>query len=341
MKSAQSSPTLLAALQAWGLGPKDLTRVVSTGLINETYELCMNAQPHILQRVHPVFSPEIHQNIRAVSAHLRAQGLVSPQLVPHSEGQDVFVDQEQRCWRMQEFVPGSTVEKIETEQQAYVTAHYLGTWHQALADIKHSFVGLRSGVHDTPAHQAKLQKALKEHPDHRLLDQVQRVAADLFNTLDALPTLPDLMLPVAHGDPKIANLRFDEDSQTPRAWIDLDTVGPMRFAHEIGDAIRSWCNPGFEDAKQVQLRLDWFSAALRGYRDATQGLSEVQRTCFVWGPAWIATELALRFAADALQECYFGWDSARYESAGEHHLARAQSQLALAKQFVATADQRK
>ncbi len=36
----------------------------------------------------------------------------------------------------------------------------------------------------------------------------------------------------------------------------------------------------------------------------------------------IATELAMRFAADALNERYFGWDRARFPAAGEHNLLR-------------------
>lgn len=341
MKSAQPSPFLLAALHAWGLEPADLERVISTGLINETYEVRMNAQPMILQRVHPVFSPQIHQNIRAVSDHLRSKGMLSPQLVPNHAGLDVFQDDEGRCWRMQDYVAGTTVEKITSADQAHRTAHYLGKWHDSLSDINHHFVGMRSGVHDTDAHKAVLNKALEQHASHSLFSAVQEVAHKVLEVLDTLPELPELMLTVAHGDPKIANLRFDVDKKTPKAWIDLDTVGPMRFAHEIGDAIRSWCNQGLEDAAQAQVRLDWFSAALEGYQDAIRGLSAAQKQGFVWGPAWIASELSLRFAADALNESYFGWDSERYSSAGEHHLARAKGQLALAVEFVASADHRK
>ena len=37
----------------------------------------------------------------------------------------------------------------------------------------------------------------------------------------------------------------------------------------------------------------------------------------------ICLELACRFAADALNENYFGWDPTRYPGRGEHNLARA------------------
>ena len=44
----------------------------------------------------------------------------------------------------------------------------------------------------------------------------------------------------------------------------------------------------------------------------------------------IALELAARFAADALQESYFGWNAARFGSVSEHNQVRAAGQLRLA-----------
>ena len=52
-----------------------------------------------------------------------------------------------------------------------------------------------------------------------------------------------------HGDPKISNLMFARDSDRGLCLIDLDTLGPMPIALELGDALRSWCNPAAEDAR--------------------------------------------------------------------------------------------
>ena len=49
---------------------------------------------------------------------------------------------------------------------------------------------------------------------------------------------------------------------------------------------------------------------------------------------------ATRFAADTLNESYFGWDQTRHPSAGHHNLVRAKGQWALHKATVATRDQR-
>jgi hypothetical protein len=45
----------------------------------------------------------------------------------------------------------------------------------------------------------------------------------------------------------------------------------------------------------------------------------------------ITLELAARFGADALNECYFGWDPALAPARGEHNLMRAENQLTLAR----------
>lgn len=340
MKGAQASTHLLAALQAWGLTQDALHSSICTGLINETYCLEVDQTPSILQRVHPVFAPEIHQNIRAVSEHLQNKGLCSPQLLSRPNGADVYVDEENRCWRMLEYVPGSTVETIESAEQAYATAGFLARWHGALVDIRHAFVGMRSGVHDTQAHRERLQLALHECTGHRLWKDVRDQAQTVFAMMDNFAPLPDLELAVAHGDPKIANLRFEVGGNAPRAWIDLDTVGPMKFGHELGDALRSWCNAGREDKVGSEVDLDRYRAAKDGYAEHTGGLTPDQNAGFLWGPCWISAELGMRFLADALREAYFGWDVERYPAAGEHNLARGKAQLELAKSFLKTVQAR-
>src|SRR5512144_2903884 len=48
--------------------------------------------------------------------------------------------------------------------------------------------------------------------------------------------------------------------------LDLDTLGLSTMAFEIGDAMRSWCNPYKEDAGRVAFDLATFAAAIRGFR---------------------------------------------------------------------------
>jgi hypothetical protein len=49
----------------------------------------------------------------------------------------------------------------------------------------------------------------------------------------------------------------------------------------------------------------------------------------VEGLETICIELSSRFAVDALEDRYFGWDEQRFASRREHNIARAAGQLAL------------
>ena len=60
-----------------------------------------------------------------------------------------------------------------------------------------------------------------------------------------------------------------------------------------------------------------------------------ERAAVVPATAAVYLELAARFAADALNESYFGWAPARYATRGDHNLARARNQLAAAHDLLA------
>jgi Ser/Thr protein kinase RdoA (MazF antagonist) len=134
-----------------------------------------------------------------------------------------------------------------------------------------------------------------------------------------------------HGDPKISNLLFEHDSDRALCLIDLDTLAHMPVALELGDALRSWCNPATEDAASARFVRAFFEAAIEGYADAAQGLLAPEEwRAIPRGALTITVELAARFCADALRESYFGWNRARYESASAHNQARVHGQLKLA-----------
>jgi aminoglycoside phosphotransferase (APT) family kinase protein len=149
---------------------------------------------------------------------------------------------------------------------------------------------------------------------------------ELAQTLEPLPSVPDRLV---HGDPKISNVIFQQSHAV--CLIDLDTIARAPVALELGDALRSWCNPAGEDSLQAGFVMARYEAALQGYR---RGAAD-----FLLADEWqavpaatlsIALELAARFAADALNESYFGWDRKRFETASEHNLQRARAQLTLA-----------
>ena len=127
----------------------------------------------------------------------------------------------------------------------------------------------------------------------------------------------------------MANILFGPSGEAV-CLVDLDTVGLMPWPHEMGDALRSWCNPAGEDTSDNAVDLTLFRAAVEGYASQAGDVvtrAEVER--LVDGLSVICLELAARFLADALNESYFGWSPQLYASRGEHNLVRALGQWSL------------
>jgi aminoglycoside phosphotransferase (APT) family kinase protein len=170
---------------------------------------------------------------------------------------------------------------------------------------------------------------------------VRELASDIAGAAEALPALPALPPRVCHGDLKFSNVLFADHeppaSERATCLIDLDTLGPLSLAYELGDAWRSWCNRAGEDVPEARLDLDVMRASLDGYREGLGGaLAPDTRRALLLGVEWVSLELAARFAADALLEAYFGWDARRFASRGDHNLVRARGQWSLHQALVAT-----
>jgi len=329
-------------LRAWPEMDGAQLRRLGSGLINDTFGVqTVGGQAYVLQRVHPVFAPEIHHNIARVTARLAERGLATPRLIPTTAGAR-WTTVDDAPWRLMTRVPGVTHDAVVGPKQAHAAAALLGRFHSALHALPaEDFVGLRSGVHDTPAHLARLRDAVDTCKSHRLYESVAPLASRLLEAADRLPSLPDAPPRIMHGDPKLNNVVFagadGPEAARAVAWIDLDTVGPLPLAYEMGDAWRSWCNPAGEDAEVAVFDHAVFTASLEGWAGTDPPPPTLpEREGLLLGVEWITLELAARFAADALLESYFGWDPARFAGRGEHNRARARSQWSLHELVVAS-----
>lgn len=319
-------------LRTFGLAPTPLTPAAS-GLINRTWHVrSLRGEPLVLQRVNPLFSPRIHDDIAAVTRHLAAKGLVTPQLVP-TIGGALWLEHGGGVWRVLTEIAGISRDALESARQAAAAGEALATFHCAVADLEHELTSARLGVHDTPRHLRALERALEEHVTHRDYAAIRPLATAVLELGAALPPLPRAPDRIVHGDPKISNIIFAPDDRA-LCFVDLDTLGRMPVALELGDALRSWCNPRPEDAAGAQFFTEYFAVAVEAYARTAAGLLDEAE----WRPIpaaalTITVELAARFCADALNERYFGWDARRYASASAHNQARTRGQLALAEQI--------
>jgi Ser/Thr protein kinase RdoA (MazF antagonist) len=214
----------------------------------------------------------------------------------------------------------------------------VGRFHRAVADLSHAYHFTRAGVHDTAAHLAKLRARVD--PASRAQNASLHIgggtgdveAEELGREILAvpLPALPEQPRRHVHGDLKISNLLFRRDPLRAVALVDLDTLALGSMAFELGDALRSWCNPHGEDAGHVHFELPIFAAAIAGFRAEADALvTRDERIAIVTGLETVCLELAARFCVDAFEDRYFGWDASRFPSRRAHNLVRARGQLAL------------
>ncbi len=316
-----------------------------TGLINQTFRVDAPMGRFLLQRVNPIFPVAIQENIRAVTARLAEAGLVTPRLLPTLTGQPCLDLGPGEVWRIMTFIDGVAFEAVASAAQARSAGALVARFHRALDGLPHTFLGMRPGVHDTPRHIETLRRAVGEHIGHRLHGSVSTLAAQMIPAATAMPALPAMSAQICHGDLKFNNILFagPDAAERDRALclIDLDTVGPMSLAHEMADAWRSWCNRNGEDQPEAALDLDVFAASVTGYEEGLErSLTQDQRLAFLHGAEWISLELGARFAADALNESYFGWHPQRFAGRGEHNWARARGQWSLHQALLASRPQR-
>ena len=320
------------ALEAWdAIGAR--VEAVADGLINQTWIVHPPGAPSlVVQRLHPIFGAEVNADIDAVTRHLAARGLPTPRMV-RADGGALWVEVDGGIYRALSFEPGVTIHRISVPVQAENAGRTVAGFHAGLADFRHDYQFTRAGVHDTPGWLTRLRARAASGGDQ---PEGAALAGDILATAAALPALPATRPRHCHGDLKISNVRFAYDrTWGPGCLVDLDTVGLQTIAYELGDAMRSWCNPQGEDVDAPELDLDIFERALTGYGAVAAGLVDADEIVSIApGAATVALELAARFCVDVFDDSYFGWDATRFASRREHNLLRARGQLSLARSAI-------
>jgi Ser/Thr protein kinase RdoA (MazF antagonist) len=314
-------------LAAWGWQAAEVAPLAG-GLINTTCAVRSGGAPiAVIQRLHPIFAAEVNLDLDAVTTHLAARGLTTPRLTRTRDGRAWHVHAGE-VWRALSWVDGRTVHRVPDAAWAEAGGALVGAFHRAVADLDHVYAFARAGVHDTAAHAARLAAHVAAGGDAEAI----ALGRELLDAVRALPALPALPVRHCHGDLKISNLLFAAPPPRGVCLVDLDTLGRSTLAWELGDAMRSWCNPGGEDAGVVGFDLPTFAAAIRGFREVADPIvTAEERAAIVTGLETVCVELAVRFAVDVFRDDYFGWDPARFPSRRAHNLVRARGQHALAR----------
>jgi Ser/Thr protein kinase RdoA (MazF antagonist) len=332
-----------AVLEAFGLEAYSSERELG-GLINRTFLARDSAGElrAVVQRLHPIFAAEVNIDIEAVTDHLARAGMVTPRLVRTRAGARWF-EHDGGVWRALTYVEGVTLHRMPDLAHARAAGELVGRFHLAMRDLQHTFAFQRVNVHDTTGHLRKLAQAARSAAapsapaspstgSAALTAEATDLARRILDGGARLPPLGDLPRRVMHGDLKVSNVRFAPPPGVAAVClIDLDTLGPQTIAYELGDALRSWCNPEGEDTAETRFDLGIFEAAAAGYAAGAAGLlSPAEIDAILPGLETDCLELAARFCVDVFEDRYFGWNPDRFPSRRHHNLVRAQGQLALA-----------
>lgn len=325
-----------------------------SGNINDTYRVELKPSPaspaqpthFVLQRINSqVFQqPEqVMQNIYRCTLHIsdRLQHhplnhrWEVPQVLLTGSGQTFWRDPEKFCWRAMSFIADSQSFDVITDfNQAQQVGYALGLFHSLINDLPlANFADTLPGFHITPLYlqhytQVLSQAQPKRSPEVNYCLQMVSDRQGWGSILEDAKTAGKLPIRLIHGDPKINNVLFDSQTGQAVSIIDLDTVKPGLVHYDIGDCLRSGCNPAgeeTEDWESVSFQPDLCQSILQGYLGVGQTfLTEPDYAYIFEAIRLLAFELGLRFFTDYLAgNVYF---KAKYS---DHNLARALVQFKL------------
>ena len=338
-------PELRAAL--FFVPAEDVADLVpfGAGNVNDTFLLTLvTGEERILQRVNPAVFPEpllVMRNLRLVCAHLRSaiarqeanMHPFQPVRLYNGRAGDAYLADDGAAWRLISRISGGhTRQSIRSARQARELGRGLGLFHRLLSTLDPAVLAdPLPGFHVTPRYLASYDQVCAQAGDNmrpaipgcRLFIEERRATANLLED-----GRERLAAGVIHGDPKVANFMFDEKDEQVISLIDLDTVKPGLLLHDLGDALRSCCNPAGETPAAPEHALfapGLFTAWLEGYcAEARPLLTDEDLDRLVDAVALIAFELGLRFYTDYLEgDRYF-----KVADAGQN-LQRALTQFQL------------
>lgn len=327
-----------------------------SGNINDTYHVIFRTsyseRRFILQRIRKNVFPQpsvIMDNMRVVTdiCHAKLKEINEdsdriwqlPKIIQTHDGKDFYEDANGDLWRAITYIASvQSFETVQSGDHAYEAGTVLGFFHNLINDIPVKSLGyVIEGFHITPNYLEQLdavknskyaKELLAEHREARTCMRFIEERRDFIPVFENAKAAGTLKLHPTHGDPKVGNILIDEATGKGTSIIDLDTIQPGLIHADIGDAVRSACNPAGEDAgdlSSVRCDVDLFASIWRGYkRHAKKFLSEVDYLYVYDAIRILPLELGLRFFADYLNgDTYF---KTKYNG---HNLKRALVQFKL------------
>ena len=324
---------------------------LGNGRINDTY-LVHLTEPHpsfVLQRINSHVFPQpeaVMQNLSIFTQHATKQlprfKLPSgrrweiPQVLYAKDDRPFTYDDAGHLWRALSFIENSvSFDIIQTATQAREVGIALGIFHTLLSNLPSDrLTDNFTGFHITPQYLKDFDNRLAAGLSQRQRDLCADCIEFVNERRSEVTSLEDakaagiLSVRPIHGDPKANNILFDRSCDLAISMIDLDTVKPGLIQYDIGDCMRSGCNPAgsnVEKLEMVRFDIQKFQTILQGYCSvARRFLSDRDYEFLYAAIRLIPFELGLRYLIDYLNgNVYFK------VSYPEQALHRARLQFAL------------
>ncbi|MBF2065625.1 MAG: aminoglycoside phosphotransferase family protein [Calothrix sp. C42_A2020_038] len=323
-------------------------RPFGSGNINDTFLVVLNSEQNrfVLQRIntHVFCQPQlVMQNMRIFTEHVSKRLLNNPlnrrwevpRVLLTRDGHDYCNDANNSFWRAISFIEASeSFDTMHDIEQAREIGYALGTFHNLISDLPpQKLADTLEGFHITPLYLNHYNEVLATStpvstPEVNYCLQFIEKRQTWAPVLEHAKATGQLPLRLMHGDPKINNVMFDTSTKKAVSVIDLDTVKPGLVHYDIGDCLRSGCNPAGEETENwesITFDTDICQGILQGYLTvAKEFLTENDYIYMYDAIRLIAFELGLRFFADYLAgNVYF---KVKHP---EHNLTRALVQFKL------------
>lgn len=304
------------------------------GNINDTYlavyRNTFTETQVILQRVNRSVFPKpesIMSNMHAITLHCHDKLEKDaesgkddriwqmPRIVRTKDGKDFVTDENGDVWRViTRILSAHAFDTAQGPEHALECGSALGHFHYLISDMSPSEIeDPLPGFHVTSGYFAQYDATLASDQAKSLLNssmEAKRLAKfiedrrEFSGTLERAEASGELVRRMFHGDPKVNNIMIDDFTAKGTAMIDLDTVSPGLVQVDVGDAVRSICNPAGEEESnlgKVAFNEDLFLAFMKGYMaEAGAFMTDSDREYMYDAVRLLPFELGLRFFQDYL-----------------------------------------
>ena len=304
------------------------------GNINDTflavYRNTFTETQVILQRVNRAVFPRpeaIMANMHAITLHCHAKLEADsaagrddrvwqmPRIIKTKDGGDFMTDENGDVWRViTRILSAHAFDSAQSPEHAIECGAALGHFHYLISDMDPALIkNPLPGFHITSGYLRQYDETLNDPRANEILNasmEAKRLARyieerrDLAVSLEKAEARGELKKRMFHGDPKVNNIMIDDFTGKGTATIDLDTVSPGLVQIDVGDAVRSICNPaGEEELNLGKVTFDetLFQAFMKGYmKEAGAFMDDADRAWLYDSVRLLPFELGLRFFQDYL-----------------------------------------